>query len=84
VAFGTLAAGAACPLNPTSNSDPMMYCQSGQCFAVPMNTTTGYCSTFCATDADCPATARACRDIPFFRPSGTTAPTQPIRMCERP
>jgi hypothetical protein len=83
VAFGTIAAGANCPLNPTSGSDPMMYCQSGQCFSVPTSMTTGFCSAFCATDADCPASAPACRDIPFFRPSGTGAPTQPIRMCER-
>jgi len=84
VPFGSIGTGAACPLNPSSGSDMAMYCQSGQCFSIPMNTTTGFCSTFCATDADCPASARACRDIPFFRPSGTTAPTQPIRMCERP
>jgi len=83
VAFGTIAAGAGCPLAPTSGSDPMMYCQSGQCFSVPTSMTTGSCSAYCVTDADCPASAPACRDIPFFRPSGTAAPTQPIRMCER-
>jgi hypothetical protein len=83
VAFGTVGSGASCPLNPTSNSDPMMYCQSGQCFAVPMSMTMGFCSAFCATDTDCPSSAYVCRDIPFFRPSGTSSPTQPIRMCER-
>ncbi|MFO0607894.1 MAG: hypothetical protein U0324_32320 [Polyangiales bacterium] len=84
VAFGALGGGASCPLNATSTSDPMMYCQSGQCFSIPMNMTTGYCSAFCATDADCPMGSGVCRDIPFFRPSGTSSPTQPIRMCERP
>ncbi len=83
VAFGTLAAGAACPLAPSSGSDPTMYCQNDQCFAVPMSVTAGYCSAFCATDADCPASAPACRDIPFIRPSGSMSPAQPIRMCER-
>ena len=80
---GTLASGAACPLNPTNTRDPMMYCQSGQCFSVPSSMTTGYCSAFCMTDADCPMPGYACHDIPFFRPSGAMAPTQPIRMCER-
>jgi len=83
VAFGAIAAGAACPLAPSSGSDPLMYCQSGQCFSVPTSMTTGFCSAYCVTDADCPASAPACRGIPFFRPSGTAAPTQIIRMCER-
>ena len=83
VAFGALTAGAACPLAPTSGTDAMMYCQSGQCFSTPTSMTTGFCSAFCATDTDCPTAARFCRDIPFFRPSGASAPTQPIRMCEQ-
>jgi hypothetical protein len=82
IPFGAIAPGAACPLVPASRTDPMMFCAS-ECFSVPTSMTTGYCSAFCATDADCPASARFCRDVPFFRPSGGAAGTVPVRMCEQ-
>lgn len=80
--FGRLTSGMACPLTPTSDTDPMQYCESGQCFNNGMSMTMGNCSAYCATDADCPSVFPHCRDIPFTRPSGMGS-TVPIRMCDR-
>lgn len=77
-----LASGAVCPVTPTSRTDPMQYCQSGQCFADSATSTMGHCSAYCATDADCSTALPHCRDIPFTRPSGMGT-TVPIRMCDR-
>lgn len=86
VPFERLAPGVACPTMPTSDTDPMQWCQSGQCIPDTNSATErmGHCSAFCATDADCPSALPHCVEFAFRRPSfPTTMATVPIRMCDR-
>jgi hypothetical protein len=75
---GMLVPGAACNPNPPAGSTAAAFCNNSQCIAT--SETTGYCSPFCATDADCPSPAYACISFMFGRPSGSV---QLIRMCGR-